>query len=243
MDLPFNGGKSGFLFDHPQSLALILFLTQQGFFICGVIPPFLTQITRTITHRNKEKGQLAQRQRGVCCRFYYYYKFHQESLLTCGSNSGKAYFPSCGSSVPMPVPRRGGGRRPLPGAHAGLEGLLQGSPTLIPGIQGEEGKGEWEKDLLQGRTAVLRALALSSGPPGGAHVQILHLLRNQYATGVLFQTSQKTQWGGAAEAWATTQSPQTLGDKMEFNGRKSSGPRCLLTSKAHNSKAAVNHQP
>lgn len=139
LGFPFNGGKGGFLFDHPQSLALILFLTQQGF-ICGVIPPFLTQITRTITHRNKRKGQLAQRQRGVCCRFYYYYKFHQESLLTCGSNSGKAYFLPAEAPCLCLSPDGAEGAAP-PWCPRGSGGPTAGEPHTHPRNSGRRGKG------------------------------------------------------------------------------------------------------
>lgn len=53
----------------------------------------------------------------------------------------------------------------------------------------------------------------SSLDPLESRVQILHLLRNQYTEGVLFQTSQKTQWGRGSRGWATIQRPR-VPDKM-----------------------------
>lgn len=59
--------------------------------------------------------------------------------------------------------------------------------------------------------------------------------------GSSFKPPRKHNGGGAAVAWATVQRPQTfLGDKMGFDGRKSSGHWCLLTSKANNKEATIN---
>lgn len=53
------------------------------------------------------------------------------------------------------------------------------------------------------------ALPLSPPDPSAVtRVQILHLLGNQYTLGVLFQTSQKTQWGrGSCSLGHSTKTP------------------------------------
>lgn len=95
----------------------------------------------------------------------------------------------------------------------------------------------------ENRTRLDGGAALHPSPPdlsGVVRVQILHLLRINTLWGSSFKPPGKHKGGGAAVAWATLQRPQILGDKMEFNGRKSSGPWCLWTSKANNRKATVN---
>lgn len=80
-----------------------------------------------------------------------------------------------------------------------------------------------------------------SDPSGVTRVQILHLLGNGYAPGLLFQTSQETQWGRGSCGLGHNTDPRTfLEDKRGFDGRKSSGHRCPLTSKANDKKATVN---
>lgn len=58
--------------------------------------------------------------------------------------------------------------------------------------------------------------------------------------GGLFQTSHKTQWGREGQPGPQPQyRPRTFPeDKRGLDGRKSSGHRCLLTSKANNKKGS-----
>lgn len=81
---------------------------------------------------------------------------------------------------------------------------LSGSSAHIPGIR-RRGK------LRVGEKENRGTAALPLAPPDPSavtRVQILHLLGNQYTLGVLFQTSQKTQWGrGSCSLGHSTKTP------------------------------------
>lgn len=76
--------------------------------------------------------------------------------------------------------------------------------THFPGIRR---RGETES----GREREQRYCSSPLAPPDPSavtRVQILHLLGNQYTLGVLFQTSQKTQWGrGSCSLGHSTKTP------------------------------------
>lgn len=163
-------------------------------------------------------------------------------------------FSSCTGSVPTwpSVTRRAEVRTlPFPVATEPPnptpdKAVLSGGPTgegrlHSHGELGErDGRGEWERKNRAGGTAwALRPGPLLRTPPE-LPCPNLTFIEKSIRPGGPFKPPRKHDGGGAAVAWAKIQRPQTLGDKLEFNRRKSSGPWCLLNSKANNRKAPVN---
>ena len=134
---------------------------------------------------------------------------------------------------------------PWPLSSCDLEGLQKwGLDTHASNVRARgwtEDRRQSGEDTAQ-RTERCRGFPPSpSDPSGVTRVQILHLLGNQYAPGVLFQTSQETQWGRGSCGLGHNTDPRTfLEDKRGLDGRKSSGHWCPLTSNANNKKATVN---
>lgn len=114
-----------------------------------------------------------------------------------------------------------------PFSHVGLEGLLQWGPRSTTGTGGRTVEGA----QTAGPTEVVGFTPHPPRTPWSHPCPNLTFIEKSIHRGVLFQTSQKTHGGGAAEA-GPQQRPGLLQTRWNSK-RESTGPRHLLTSKAN----------